>query len=193
MSRLTTVNPETAEPVAKTLLEKVRRALGVMPNMMRGMATSPAVLDAYLSFSGALAKGSLTAAVREQIALVAATENSCGYCYAAHNVLGARAGVSAADLATGGRAEAADPRTAAALRFARAVLRKRGFVSDDELAEVHAAGSPTVRSGRSSARWRSTSSPTTSTPSPRPTSTSRSFRYRCMSTPEPIPARVTMR
>ncbi|MFF4821440.1 carboxymuconolactone decarboxylase family protein [Kitasatospora sp. NPDC001309] len=140
MPRLAVVNPDTATPAAKVLLDKVERALGVTPNMMRAMASSPAVLDAYLSFSGALAKGGLTGALREQIALVSAAENSCEYCYAAHHVLGARAGVSEADLAAGGRAEAADPRTAAALRFARSVIRTKGFVSDAELAEVREAG-----------------------------------------------------
>lgn len=140
MSRLTVVDPATATPAARVLLDKVERALGLTPNMMRGMAASPAVLDAYLSFSGALGKGELSAAAREQIALVAAVENSCDYCYAAHNVLGAAAGVSAADLAAGGGAEASDPRTAAALRFAKAVLRERGFVSDEDLADVRAAG-----------------------------------------------------
>jgi uncharacterized peroxidase-related enzyme len=140
MSRLAAVDPATAEPAARELLDKVRRALGVTPNMMRGMAASPAVLDAYLSFAGALGKGRLTAGQREQIALVAAAENSCDYCYAAHQVLGARAGVSADDLAAGGSAGASDVRTAAALRFARAVLRERGFVSDADLAQVRAAG-----------------------------------------------------
>ncbi|KAA2252127.1 carboxymuconolactone decarboxylase family protein [Solihabitans fulvus] len=140
MPRLTTVDPATATPTAKALLDKVERMLGVTPNMMRAMATSPAVLDAYLSFSGSLSKGSLSGAVREQIALVSAAENSCEYCYAAHHELGARAGVSAADLAAGGHAKAADPRTAAALRFARAVLRTKGFVTDEDLAEVRAAG-----------------------------------------------------
>ena len=140
MPRLATVDPATAPADARALLGKVERALGTTPNMMRAMAVSPAVLDGYLSFSGALAKGRLTAAVREQIALVAAAENSCDYCYAAHHVLGARAGVSPADLAAGVHADAEDPRVAAALRFARAVLREKGFVSDADLADVRAAG-----------------------------------------------------
>ncbi|MGC0416327.1 carboxymuconolactone decarboxylase family protein [Embleya sp. AB8] len=140
LSRLSTVDPDTAAPAAKRLLDQVQRALGVTPNMMRAMATSPAVLDAYLSFGAALAKGHLSAAVREQIALVTAVENSCEYCYAAHHVLGAKAGVDATDLAAGGHARASDPKVAAALRFARAVIRDRGFVSDEELDAVRAAG-----------------------------------------------------
>lgn len=140
MSRLSVVDPATANPQAKSLLEKVERMLGVMPNMMRAMAVSPAVLDAYLSFSGALAKGALSGAVREQIALVAAAENSCDYCYAAHHVLGERAGVSMEDLKTSGSAQASDPKTQAALRFAQVVIESRGFVGDEDLAQVRAAG-----------------------------------------------------
>lgn len=140
MARLTVIDPDTASPEAKRLLDKVDRALGSRPNMMRAMAASPAVLDAYLVFSGALSKGRLPAAVGEQIALVSAVENSCGYCYAAHHVLGANAGVSEADLEVGGLARASDPKVEAALVFARSVIRAKGFVSDEDLATVKAAG-----------------------------------------------------
>jgi uncharacterized peroxidase-related enzyme len=138
--RLDLIDPTQAQGKAKDLLVRVQHALGVTPNMMRAMAVSPAVLDAYLSFSGALSKGQLSAGACEQIALLAASENSCGYCAAAHTVLGARAGVSQSDLVAGLAGQASDPVVAAALRFARAVLRERGFVSDEDLESVRAAG-----------------------------------------------------
>ena len=140
MPRLATVDPATAEPPARALLGKVERALGTTPNMMRAMATSPAVLDAYLQFSGALAKGLLPARVQEQIALVAAFENDCGYCLAAHTVLGGRAGVSDDDLVAGRSARASDPKAEAALVFARKVIAAKGFVADEDLAQVREAG-----------------------------------------------------
>ncbi len=140
MPRLNVVDPTQAEGKAKDLLERVDRALGATPNMMRAMAASPAVLDAYLVFSGALAKGRLPAGVREQLALLAAAENACEYCAAAHTVLGGRAGVSDDDLAAGLAGEASDPKVAAALRFARAVIREKGFVDDAELQAVRDAG-----------------------------------------------------
>jgi uncharacterized peroxidase-related enzyme len=140
MPRLTTVDPAVADPQARALLSKVDRALGTTPNMMRAMASSPAVLDAYLSFSGALSKGRLPAAVQEQIALVAAVENDCGYCLAAHTVLGGRAGLSTQDLVAGRDARASDPKVEAALQFARAVITTKGFVTDEDLEEVRTAG-----------------------------------------------------
>jgi uncharacterized peroxidase-related enzyme len=140
MPRIAPVDPTTAAQPAAGLLAKVERALGTTPNMMRTMAASPAVLDAYLSFSGALSKGRLSAAVQEQLALTVAAANSCEYCLAAHTVLGSRAGVSAEDLAAGPHAEAGDDSVSAALRFARRVAETRGFVSDEDLKEVRAAG-----------------------------------------------------
>ncbi|WP_229070522.1 carboxymuconolactone decarboxylase family protein [Actinoplanes sp. DH11] len=140
MPRLATVDPATAEGQARTLLGRVERALGVTPNMMRAMANSPAVLDAYLQFSGALSKGRLPAAVQEQIALTAAVQNECGYCLAAHTVLGAKAGVSPDDLVAGRDGHASDPRVQAALTFAKQVIASKGFVADDDLAAVRAAG-----------------------------------------------------
>jgi uncharacterized peroxidase-related enzyme len=140
MPRLATVDPTTAQPQARTLLGKVERALGTTPNMMRAMAGSPAVLDAYLQFSGALSKGLLPARVQEQIALLAAVENDCGYCLAAHTVLGARAGVTEEDLVAGRSGRASDPKAEAALTFAKAVLTTKGFVTDEDLAAVREAG-----------------------------------------------------
>lgn len=140
MPRLSAVDPATATGERQKLLGHVERALGSTPNMMRTMAVSPAVLDAYLAFSGALAKGGLDGGVREQIALTAAAENACGYCAAAHTVLGARAGLSPEDLDAGLDGRAANPRTEAALTLARSVIRHKGFVSDKELADARAAG-----------------------------------------------------
>ncbi|MDP9796078.1 putative peroxidase-related enzyme [Catenuloplanes nepalensis] len=140
MPRLATVDPATAEAPARTLLGKVERALGSTPNMMRAMAGSPAVLDAYLQFSGALSKGRLPARVQEQIALVAAVENDCGYCLAAHTVLGARAGVSEDDLVAGRSGRASEPKVEAALTFAKAVIASKGFVTDADLDAVREAG-----------------------------------------------------
>ena len=57
MSRFTQIAPETATGKTKELLDGVKSKLGLVPNMMRAMANSPAVLNAYLQFSGALAAG----------------------------------------------------------------------------------------------------------------------------------------
>ena len=59
MSRLTAVQPEIAPGRPKELLDAVKQKFGLVPNMTRAMATAPAVLDGYLQFCGALARGNL--------------------------------------------------------------------------------------------------------------------------------------
>ncbi len=66
MSRLNTVDPKTATGKAQELLQTVQSKFGMVPNMTRIMANSPAVLDGYLQLSGALGKGQLSAKTREQ-------------------------------------------------------------------------------------------------------------------------------
>ena len=53
MSRVPLVDPATDGP-ANDLLAAVRSKLGIVPNMTRAMANSPAVLKAYLAFGEAL-------------------------------------------------------------------------------------------------------------------------------------------
>lgn len=83
MPRLHQIAPEAATGKAKELLDAVKGKLGLVPNITRAMANSPAVLEGYLGLSGAVGKGSLSAKSREQIALAVGQANQCDYCLAA--------------------------------------------------------------------------------------------------------------
>ncbi len=140
MPRIQPLDPATAEGKSKALLDGVHRALGMTPNLMLTMANSPAVLDAYLGFNKALAAGRLSAPLREQIALTVAGANGCEYCAAAHTALGKMLGLDSAELADNLEGYSADAKIAAALDFALALVGKRGWVDDIELARVREAG-----------------------------------------------------
>ena len=140
MPRLKAVEPTEAGAQAKTLLDGVQKRLGMTPNLMRSMANSPAVLEAYLGFSGSLGKSSLSPKLREQIALTVGEVNRCQYCLAAHTALGRMAGLGAEEIADSRRGASPDRKTEAVLRFARKVVAERGRVSDDDIASIRAAG-----------------------------------------------------
>lgn len=140
MPRLTTIDPATATGRAKELLDTVKHKLGLVPNMTRAMAAAPAALDAYLQLSGALARGTLSAKVREQIALAVAEANGCGYCLAAHTAVGTAVGLTADQVRDARLGTAVDGKTDALVRFARRVADARGRVTDADLAAVRAAG-----------------------------------------------------
>src|SRR6266436_8309050 len=118
MPRLKAVCPESATGKAKDLLEAVNARLGMVPNMMRAMANAPAVLDAYLSLSGALEKGRLSARTREQLALAIGQANQCDYCVAAHAAIGKTVGLTAEQVRDSRQGTAVDSKAEALIRFA---------------------------------------------------------------------------
>ena len=140
MTRIQAIDYEQSTGKARELLDAVKAKLGITPNMMKTMAQSPAVLEAYLNFSGALGGGKLSARLREQIALISAEINGCGYCASAHTAIGKMVGLNEDAILAARNGNAADAKTDAALKFARAVIVNRGEVSDEDLQVVKDAG-----------------------------------------------------
>src|SRR5512145_2787631 len=118
MIRIQPINYEQSTGKAKELLDAVKAKLGMTPNMMKTMAQSPAVLEAYLNFSGALGAGKLNSRLREQIALITAEINGCGYCASAHTAIGKMVGLDEAAISAARNANAADAKSDVALKFA---------------------------------------------------------------------------
>ena len=82
MSRLPLVDPSQAQGKNHELFTAVKAQMGRVPNLIKVMANSPAVLEGYLGFSGGLAHGTLDPKIRERIAIEVAESNGCGYCLA---------------------------------------------------------------------------------------------------------------
>jgi alkylhydroperoxidase family enzyme len=140
MQRLKSVNPAVAQGRTKALLDSVEQAFGMIPNTIKLMANSPAVLDSFLAFSTAMAGGKIGEKLHNQVKLTTSESNSCNYCTSILCSVAPSAGLSADDILAGRTAKAEDPRTAAALGFAEAVLEGRGKISDQQIATVRNAG-----------------------------------------------------
>lgn len=140
MERIKALNPEDASGKTKELFDGVQQKLGRVPNLMRTMGQSPAVLEGYLSLSGALGGGSLSAKLREQIALVVGEANGCEYCLAAHSAIGKMVGLGEEEILESRRGKSGEEKSGVALRFARELVIARGRVSDNNLAEVRRVG-----------------------------------------------------
>lgn len=140
MQNLPSVNPTDATGKTKQIFDGLQKNLGTVPNLMRTLANSPAALNAYMSFNAALGEAKLPASSREQLAIAVANVNTCDYCLSAHNALGKLAGLSGDDLALAQNADAADPKMAVALRFAAAVVRKRGMLGASDVQTLRDAG-----------------------------------------------------
>jgi len=142
MSRIPTpATIEAAPSASQPLLNAVKAQFGIVPNLFRMVANSPAALEGYLSLSGALGKGELPAATRERIALAVAEINGCSYCLSAHTYLGKNlAKLDDAEIAANRQGGSHDPKADAAVSFAANVARERGHVIEADLKAVRDAG-----------------------------------------------------
>jgi uncharacterized peroxidase-related enzyme len=132
---------EAAPEASRPGLEAVSKMFGVVPNLFRLVANSPAALEGYLSMFGALGKGALPIQTRQRIALAVAEVNGCSYCLSAHTYIGKNmAKLDDAEMTANRNGASNDPKADVAVRFAAKVARERGQVSDSDLQALHAAG-----------------------------------------------------
>jgi len=140
MSRLQIPTRDAAPAASQPLLDAVERQLGVVPNLFRLVATSPAALQGFLGLNGALGKA-LDVKTRERIALAVAQTNGCDYCLSAHTYLGLNlAKIDHAEIALNRKGASSDAKANAAVAFAVKLTEARGNLSDADLAAVKAAG-----------------------------------------------------
>jgi uncharacterized peroxidase-related enzyme len=141
MTRLTALNPEEVTGKTKDLFNAVQAKLGVVPNMMRTMGNSPAVLEGYLNLSGALSHGKLSARTGELLALTVSEKNSCDYCVAAHTFIGGKLLKTDAQVLQDARTgNSTDAKTEAILQFAKTLVSKNGLVNDEDVNAIKNAG-----------------------------------------------------
>lgn len=127
-------------PEAQAQLDGVKAKLGSVPNIFQTFAHSPAVLDFYMQVSGALGKTSISAALRESIALTVAGLNSCDYCASAHTMIGKGAGLSDDEAAHNLNAKSEDAKAQAALDFSAILVNSKGNPTDADVQAVKDAG-----------------------------------------------------
>ncbi len=140
MPRIKALELDAATGHARQLLDEVNDKYGMIPNLARTLANSPAALQGYLSFGEALENGILSPQLREQIALAVSEANGCSYCVAAHCAIGKSVGLSDTELADARQASSPDSQTNAAVNFARQLVEKRGWATDEDVERVRRAG-----------------------------------------------------
>ena len=140
MSRLTQQSETDAPEASKPFLATVKKNFGMIPNLVKVFANSPAVIEGYLGLATALSKGKFNAQEREAYALTIAGTNGCAYCASAHAAAAGAMKVDADEIERNLNAQSGDAKLQAGLQFAREVVETRGFVSDAALQAVRDAG-----------------------------------------------------
>jgi uncharacterized peroxidase-related enzyme len=140
MPRLTTPTRDSAPAASQALLDGVFKTFGVIPNLFRVYALSPAALGGLLGLVGANSK-SLDVKTRERIAIAVAQVNGCDYCLSAHTYIGTKlAKITPEDAALNRKGVSTDTKASAAVAFAAKVAELRAHVGDADIAAVKAAG-----------------------------------------------------
>lgn len=138
------IEPSQASPRQQELLARGRKAAqGMLPNMYKAMANSPALFESYLNgYDGLRTQSTLTAAELEVIFLTISFENGCDYCMAAHSLVAdttSRVPREVTDAIRDGLA-IPDPKLAALAAMTRVVLLSRGRPDADSVSAFLSAG-----------------------------------------------------
>lgn len=132
---------DTAPEASKPLLATAGRTYGFVPNLLAGMATSPALLEGYMTLAGIFNKTALTETERQIILMTSNRLNGCVYCMAAHSAISIGAGVPA-DVVAALRAGTpiADAKLEALRQFAIKIVESRGWPAADDVQRLLEAG-----------------------------------------------------
>ena len=140
MQRIEALPVDTDLQPAAELFGEIKKQMGGVPNIFRTIGNSPAALEGFLSFSGALGKGKLSGAERELIALAAAGANNCDYCASAHTTVGGMQGLDKAEMSAALAGGDLEGRKGALTAITHKIVTQRGELSDADIAEFKAAG-----------------------------------------------------
>jgi uncharacterized peroxidase-related enzyme len=140
MQALQPIDAASATGKTKELFAEIERRVGRVPNMIRTLGHSPAVLEAYLHWNEAFEQTKTNAALRSLISAAVSSANGCDYTLATAFAFGRKQGLSDDQLAKATDGKADDSKTAAALQFALNLVRKRGSVSRSEVIQLQDAG-----------------------------------------------------
>ncbi len=140
MPRIEPLSDDQATGQAAELFSAITQKIGKVPNLYRTLGQAPSVLAGLLQLGETLDGGSLSAPVKEQIALRVANRNSCDYCESAHTAIGKMVGLSEEQTIDARQGQADDDKAQAVLNLVDAILEREGFVTDDQLAAARDAG-----------------------------------------------------
>ncbi len=142
MSRIHTPAIDDATGASAEVYAQIRKAVGSVPNTYAAIgALGPAALKAVLAADGVLASGTLSKADQETIKLLVSAVAGCGYCVAAHSLLGKMAGLSPEALRHIRAGEpTGDAGRDALIRFVKLLASTSGTIDEAEFAAIKAAG-----------------------------------------------------
>jgi AhpD family alkylhydroperoxidase len=139
-SALPVLSYDDAPAESKVLLDKLKAAVGRIPNLYAAQAHSPIGLGAKLNLDGELSKGIFSGLPKEVIALAVAEVNGCDYCLAAHTAIAKMRGASEVETLNFRRGMSEDEKLSALAALSREIVETHGYPSQATLERFFAVG-----------------------------------------------------
>lgn len=138
--RIPAVQDHEATPCCQAVFNQWLEEEGLVPNLVRVMAHSPAVVHAYTAWNEKLNRyGALDETMRRRIALAVADVLGARYCSAANMAMGRAAGLSEAELMDACRGQSPSTEVDAVLSFVRTLV-SGGRIDDCHMRRLERAG-----------------------------------------------------
>lgn len=125
----------------KAALEGVEKRYGMVPNVLGGMAESPAAVNGYIGLIDAMRQTKFTPTELHVVWFTVNIEHGCHYCMSAHTPWAMEHGVpqDVIDTARAGGTYSVE-RLEALRTFTQAMVRQRGWVEDASVESFLSAG-----------------------------------------------------
>src|SRR5437879_7856937 len=140
MQTLKPIDPSTATAKTKQLLAAFEQLRGRSSNMLRVVAQSPPILEAYLQFNRAFEHTRMSTRLRGLITVAMAQHLGCEYMLSVAAAVGTREGLSSEEFEAARNAESHDPKIAQALRSEERRVGKERRSRAEQVSALHEAG-----------------------------------------------------
>jgi uncharacterized peroxidase-related enzyme len=132
---------DSAPEGSRAVMESAQQAYGMLPNLFRKMAESPALTRGYWELGNIFAGSSLSATEQQVVLLATSTQNGCTYCVGAHSAIADMMNIPAevTDALREGR-PIPDAHLEALRKFTQQVVAQRGWLSEASVHEFLDAG-----------------------------------------------------
>lgn len=140
MKYIDLITEEQAQGEVKEVYNAVSNKLGMVPDIMKGLANSPAALKAYTTLSDIIENGSFSAKEVQAGLLAVAQVNQCYYCLSAHTAAAKMLGFSGQETIELRKGTIDDPKLKALTQLLREMTISRGHPSEEYINNFFEAG-----------------------------------------------------
>lgn len=141
MKRFESFKTNEAPEESKSMLQSIESKYGFVPNLIKGIARSPQLLQSYIQLSENFEKSSLSEEEQQIVLLTASRLNECEYCTSVHSMTAENAGIEWDSVEKiRNRQKLSNERHEALRKFTERVVKDSGAVPHDVHTQFKNAG-----------------------------------------------------